>query len=358
MRTDERTERATPRRRAEVRRRGQVAKSMELSSSFVLLCVLWFLHMYGEYASTSLRRFTIGQFEGLTVLTMGEPEVSNLVLQIGLFLTRVLGPIVLVGVVASLAMNLAQVGFMASLKPITPDLNRLNPFAGLTQIFSLRGGMMMVKALAKMAIVGGIAYITIRNGYAVLVSLAGLTIAGMLASVGALIWRLAIRVAIALFVFSLFDYLYMRWDFERSIRMTKEEVKQEYKQTEGDPLLRARIRARQRQIARRRMMAEVPRADVVITNPVFIAVALRYAAGEMAAPRVVAKGQRRVAERIREIAAENRVPLVENPWLARALFESVELDREVPESLYKAVAEVLAYVYRLRGVRVPAGAGP
>jgi flagellar biosynthetic protein FlhB len=150
----------------------------------------------------------------------------------------------------------------------------------------------------------------------------------------------------------------MRWDFERSIRMTKEEVKQEYKQTEGDPLLRARIRARQRQIASRRMMAEVPRADVVITNPVFLAVALRYSLGEMGAPRVVAKGQRRVAERIREIAAQSDVPLVENPWLARTLFESVDLGQEVPEALYKAVAEVLAYVYQVKRVLVPAARAP
>jgi len=150
-------------------------------------------------------------------------------------------------------------------------------------------------------------------------------------------------------VFALLDYLYMRWDFERSIRMTKEEVRQEFKETEGDPLLRARIRAKQRQIARRRMMAEVPRADVVITNPVFLAVALRYVGGQMGAPRLVAKGKRRVAERIREIAAEHHIPIVENPALARTLFDAVELDQEIPETLYKAVAEVLAYVYQLKG---------
>jgi flagellar biosynthetic protein FlhB len=331
---------------------------MELSSAFVLLCVLWFLHMYGEYAAKSLRSFTLQQFDGMTVLVFDAPEVTNLGIQIGLFITRVLGPVVLVALVASLVMNLAQVGFLASVRPIAPDLNRLNPIAGLGRIFSLRGWMMMVKALAKMAIIGGIAYITIRNGYVVLVGLSGMAMPGILGSVGALIWQLVIRVALALFVFSLFDYLYMRWDFERSIRMTKEEVKQEYKQTEGDPLLRARIRARQRQIASRRMMAEVPRADVVITNPVFLAVALRYSLGEMGAPRVVAKGQRRVAERIREIAAQSDVPLVENPWLARTLFESVDLGQEVPEALYKAVAEVLAYVYQVKRVLVPAARAP
>jgi flagellar biosynthetic protein FlhB len=321
---------------------------MELSSAFVLLCVIWFIHLYGSYA--------VGAFSEFSHKTWGEistgvPTIADLAAyawQVAIFCFKLIGPVMAVGFAASMVGGVAQVGFLASGYPLKPDLNKLNPIAGLGRIFSLRGGVELLKSLLKVTIIGYLVYSSIRSGYPGLASAIEMPLPEVLAMLLLVLWKMAIRVAVALFVFSAFDYLYMRYMFERQIMMTKEEVKQEYKQTEGDPLLRARIRQRMRELARRRMMQEVPKADVVITNPTEVAVALRYEPKEMSAPRLVAKGQRLIADKIREIARSAGVPIVQNPALAWTIHKTVEVGAEIPEGLYKAVAEVIAYVYQLK----------
>ncbi|MDK2931414.1 MAG: flagellar biosynthesis protein FlhB [Bacillota bacterium] len=348
MPRDDRTEAATPRRRQEARRRGQVARSVEVNSAAILLATLGVLGASGGIVYAGLGGF-MRQVLGDT---LAHPDLSDQglhVLAMNALLTigKAAGPAIATGFVVGLATNLAQVGLVLSLEPLAPRLSRIDPAAGMARIFSGRALAELVKSCAKVFIIGYYGYVTLRQDYPTLVATGATEPGQILATVGNLALRLGFRVGIALAVLAALDYVYQRWEFEKSIRMTKQEVKEELRQTEGDPLLRARIRARQRQIAMHRMMQEVPRADVVVTNPVHLAVALKYDPGTMKAPKVVAKGARLLAQRIRDIAVANNVPIVENKPLAQALYKAVEVGREIPAHLYKAVAEILAYVYYL-----------
>lgn len=348
MPRDDRTEAATPRRRQEARKHGQVARSVEVNSAAILLATLGVLGASGGAIYTGLGGF----MRQLLGDTLAHPDVSEeglhvLALNVLLTIGKAAGPAIATGFVVGLAANLAQVGLVLSLEPLAPRLSRLDPAAGMARIFSGRALAELVKSCAKIAIVGYYGYVTLRQEYPALVATGAMEPGQILATLGNLAFKLGLRVAVALAVLAALDYMYQRWEFEKSIRMTKQEVKEELRQTEGDPLLRARIRARQRQIATHRMMQEVPKADVVVTNPVRLAVALKYDPGTMKAPKVVAKGARLMAQRIRDIAAANGVPIVENKPLAQALYKAVDVGKEIPAHLYKAVAEILAYVYYL-----------
>jgi flagellar biosynthesis protein FlhB len=240
-----------------------------------------------------------------------------------------------------------QTGFLFSTQALQPDFNKLNPLAGMKRFVSARGMVDTVKNIARLGIICYIVYSTIMGGYPALLQGIRQDHMTYMAVIGDLLYRLTLRICAVLLVLAAGDYIYQRWSFEKSIRMTKEEVKQETKTTEGNPLIKSRIRARQRQMARQRMMQSVPAADVVITNPTHFAVALKYDATKMAAPQVVAKGGDHIALKIRQIAEENGVPIVENPPLARSLFKSVEVGHVIPMEFFGAVAEVLAFVYRL-----------
>jgi flagellar biosynthetic protein FlhB len=228
-----------------------------------------------------------------------------------------------------------------------PNLSKLNPIQGIARMFSLRSLQELIKSLLKIAVVGTIAYSSVKKALPDFVAMMDMDIGASMAMVGGLIVQIAIKVALALLFLAFLDFIFQKYEFEKSIRMTKQEVKDEYKQREGDPLVRSRIRQRQREIALRRMMREVPKADVIITNPIFLAIALRYVADEMHAPKVVAKGAGEIAERIRDIAEENGVPIMVDPPLAQSLFKLTDVDDFIPPALFKAVAEILAYVYRL-----------
>jgi flagellar biosynthetic protein FlhB len=239
----------------------------------------------------------------------------------------------------------AQVGFLWTTQPLVPDLGRFNPAAGLSRLFGPRGLVEAVKALLKVLVVGWVVYTAVRARLPDLVALGTLPTPHLLTLLGTLLYTLALRVSLVFLVIALLDYAYQRWDYEKSLKMSKEEIKQEHKQSEGDPLIKGAIRQRQRDAARKRMMQDVPKADVVITNPTHVAIALAYDVGAMRAPQVLAKGQDELAARIRELAAEHDIPFVENPPLARTLYKQVEIGQEIPAALYAAVAEVLAYVY-------------
>jgi flagellar biosynthetic protein FlhB len=249
-------------------------------------------------------------------------------------------------------------GWQLSAKGLEPKFNRLNPIAGLGKIFSINGPIQLGMSLAKTLVVGVIGGTAVWNRREEILALATQPLHLALANTVHLIAVCCGMTVAGMFVVAAMDVPYQLWQFHKKLRMTKEEVKREHRESEGDPHVKGRIRQQQRAIARRRMMTNVPKADVVVTNPTHFAVALQYTDGEMRAPKVVAKGVNLVAARIREIAAENNVPLLEAPPLARALYHNVELNREIPGPLYGAVAEVLAWVYQLRRFKTEGGDVP
>lgn len=354
----DRTEPATPKRRREVREKGQVARSLELVSACVLLGSAIALNAWLPTAVKGLADYMGETLARAHTWDLTCDSVGRYALSAVLTGVRLAAPPVLAAAGVGLAASALQVGMLFSLYPLMPSLARISPGAGLGRMFSGRAAVELVKSLAKVAVVGLVAFSTVGRDIGRLVAGGAVGPEQTIAQVWAVVYGVMTRAGAVLLVLGVADYAYQRKEFEDSIRMTKQEVRDEYRQLEGDPLVRSRIRGRQREIARHRMMREVARADLVVTNPTRIAVALRYDPDTMKAPKVVAKGQRLVADRIREIAAANGVPIVENKPLAQALFKAVDLDREIPVELYRAVAEVLAYVYRLKGGAGARGRGP
>jgi len=344
----EKTEEATPKRREDSRRKGQVARSSELSSIAILAAGLLALSSLGPYMYTELSIFMVD------ALTNGiHTEVNALGLRASiatwaLGYARIVGPMVVLLLVAALGVNYAQVGVLFTLEPLTPKAQRLSPFSGIKRIFSSKGLVELAKGLFKIGAVAYVTYLTIDGNMSDFISYMDMSVGQIFSLCGSIILKLTFRIVLMLLVMAVLDYAFQRWDYEKSLRMTKQEIKQEFKQQEGDPLVRSRVRNLQREMSQKRMMDDVATADVVVTNPTHVAIALKYDMDEMAAPRVVAKGQRLVAQRIKELAREAGVPLVENKPLARALFKAVHIGGDIPEDLFKAVAQVLAFVFQLK----------
>jgi flagellar biosynthetic protein FlhB len=347
----ERTEQPTGRRREEAQRRGQVARSTELSAVTVLLGALGVLAMAGgSMMQTALEAVRHG-LEGPTLSPLSTARALSIVFESAWTVARIAWPLVVLPAVLALGVQLLQTRFAVATAALSPRWSRLDPVQGLQRLLSGRSLVELSKAVLKLLIVGWIAYVTIREHWGVLARLGQVGADTVLPGLAAVIARLWLRVGLAYLAIAALDYGYQRWAHERSLRMTRAEVREEEKQTEGDPLLRSQRRALHRKLAGRRMLIEVRKADVVIRNPVHYAVALRYDQRRMRAPTVVAKGARLVALRIVDAARRWGVPVVENPPLARTLFAGVPLGREVPPALYRVVAEVLAYVYAVRGRR-------
>jgi flagellar biosynthetic protein FlhB len=354
----EKTESATPRRLQKAREEGQIVRSRELST-FALLAAgffgVWGMSgSIGEHLQGMLRA-------AFTFDRAGAFETRRMLIGAGVAgregLYALLPVLAFTGAAALLA-PMALGGWQLSAKGLEPKFNRLNPIAGLGKIFSINGPIQLGMSLAKTLVVGGIGGTAIWNRREEILALATQPLQLALANTVHLIAVCCGMTVAGMFVVAAMDVPYQLWQFHKKLRMTKEEVKREHRESEGDPHVKGRIRQQQRAIARRRMMTNVPKADVVVTNPTHFAVALQYTDGEMRAPKVVAKGVNLVAARIRAIAAENNVPLLEAPPLARALYHNVELDREIPGPLYSAVAEVLAWVYQLRRFKAEGGDVP
>jgi flagellar biosynthetic protein FlhB len=349
----DRTERATPRRRSEARRRGQVVRSPEVSPVAELLAALavvsWGAPLLLERSRTLLGAWLAAagplaaEPDGL--LSAAAPLAARSFAELGGLLVPFCVSMAVVGGGAVVA----QVGWQVNPGLVAPDLDRLNPANGLRRIFSPDGAMNLVKATVKITVALVLAYQVIVHLGAAAVAAPALMPEEILGFAGRGLRRLFLVLGAALAVLGLLDYLWQRWRYEQSLRMSRQEVREEQKETEGDPQVKARFRRAHREIARRRMLAEVKRADVVLTNPIHVAVALRYRAAENVAPRVVAKGAGELAEKIKDAARRAGVPIVERRALARALFRAVKLGAEIPPALYRAVAEILAYIYSLRG---------
>jgi flagellar biosynthetic protein FlhB len=345
--SDQRTEAATPRRRQRARHEGQVPRSQDLSATVGLLA--W-LGAAAATAPSGLEAFagTLSQFLG----TVGADRTgAAFTAALGGWTwagVRLVAPMFLASAVAGAIATLAQTGGTFSAKPLEPKLSRLNPLEGCRRLLSARSAVEAAKSVVKIAALAYVVWGAVRASLPALLSAGAVAPQGALGMLGRAILDVAARGALTLLVIAALDVLFQRWQHERSLRMTKQEVREDYKETEGDPIVKSRQRARAREMARRRMMADVPKATVVVTNPVHFAVALRYVPGEMAAPVVVAKGTRLVAQRIKQLAARYDVPVVENRPLARALYKTVKVGRPIPPALYHAVAEVLAAIYRAR----------
>jgi flagellar biosynthesis protein FlhB len=345
----EKTEDPTARKLEKARQEGQVPRSMEIPSVFVLLGCATALHFFGFYTYKSLvsvMRHTLS-FKSIPVIT--KFEIIN-IFGINLkYLIIACLPVMVAAILMGLTSNLAQVGFAVSWKAIEPKLSKLNPISGFKDKFSSRALVEFVKSILKITIVFTVVYLSIMAEMENIILLYDYSVAQIFIFILKVTFSIFLKVCIIMLIVAILDYVYQRWKFLNDQKMTKKEMKDEAKQTEGDPHVKSRIRQLQVEAARKRMMADVPEADVVVTNPTRLAIALKYDKMVMDAPGVVAKGAGPVAENIRKIARENDVPLVENKELARNLYKEVDIGEQVPSQFFKAVAELLAYVYKLKG---------
>lgn len=345
----EKTEKATPKKREEARRKGEVPKSKEVSSTVVFLAILGVLFFFGPYLLKQIVGMMQGFLSQTTSVSVTLSNLNLLTMQAAYQMVMILAPILAMAFIAGILGNVLQFGFLWTGETLVMDFNKINPVKGFGRIFSKRTLMEMLKSCAKIFIVGYLAYSVVEKEFSEnLLTLADMDVWAILIYIFRISFKILLHVLWFLIVLSLLDYAFQRWQYEEQLKMTKQEVKDEFKQREGDPHIKARVRAIQREMAKKRMLSEVPHADVVITNPTHLAVAMKYDAAKGPAPCVVAKGADFLAQKIRDIAEEHHVPLVEDKPLAQALFKGVKVGGLIPEELYRAVAEILAYVYGLK----------
>ena len=345
----QKTEDATDRKLSKGREKGQVAQSQEISHWGILLAGTIGLIALAPWMMRGIEKGTVKFIEQSGNMPADFNHLKLLFERLGWDLLVVLSPIMGLLVVAAILVHVFQTGLLFAPEKIMPDLGKISPLKGLKKMFSVRSLVEFAKGIFKIVIVGAIAFGLAFPLLWDVSLLPGKDVVVALDRIYAIAMRLAVGTVSALTLIALLDYGYQKYSFLKEMRMTKQEVKDEHSQSEGDPMVKARIRKLRAERARQRMMAAVPKADVVITNPTHYAVALEYKMNQMQAPKLVAKGMDSLALKIREVAEENEVPIVENPPLARVLYATVELDAEIPTEHYKAVAEVIGYVMRLKG---------
>ncbi len=339
----EKTERATPKKRQEARKKGQVAQSKDLTSTITMGGTIMIFYFGGEIFFNNLA----DMMGGILSLRYGTDvfHVSRIAIFQGM---KLMAPLFLTSVVLATLASVMQSGI--TIKPLKFDFKKVNPLEGMKRIFSSKGLTELLKSLLKFSAGGWLVYSIVKKNLGVLPGLAALEIHELVKQSATMIMDAVIIAYAYYMVIAIISFFVEKWQYEKSLRMTKQEVKEESKASEGDPIIKSRIRSAQREAARKRMMQEVPNATVVITNPTHLAIAIQYEDKEMPAPKVVAKGAGIVAEKIREIAGEHGIPIIEDKPVARALFK-LELNSYVPEGLYVAVARILAYIYKLKGER-------
>ena len=349
----EKTEKATAKKRRDAREKGQVRHSMEVNTTFCMLVMFgtlliiwpWFterlMGIFDTYLGAS-------QFE-LASGGMSQNEVGGIYTRVLLSVLGALFPILGAAMIAGIAINIIQIGFLFTTKPLGMKLSRISPISGFKRLFSMKTIIDLAKSLLKVVLLGYIAYSNYTSLMNDFPNYVGRDVYSTFVQIMRQAFTMALQMCILLVFVAAADFLYQWWKYEKDLKMTKQEVKDEYKLMEGDPQIKGKIRSKQRQMSAMRMMARVPEADVVITNPTHYAVALKYDEAVSKAPVVIAKGQDYIARKIREIALENNVEIVENPPLAQSLYAICEVDDEIPADLYQAVADILVFVYRQKG---------
>ncbi|AME04074.1 flagellar biosynthesis protein FlhB [Selenomonas sp. oral taxon 136] len=345
----EKTEEPTAKKRADARKKGQVGRSQELNTAFVLLVGFFTLKLLWDSIYLSIASYTTYVFTNLNQ-SVDTENIIHIFIGIIVVLAKTAFPVMFAIMLIGLAINFFQVGLTFNTESIEFKLDKLNPINGFGRIFSKRSLVELAKSFFKILVIGFFLYRFIHEQILAMPQFMFFDLTTSLALVAEIIFQMAFIVIGVIMIMALMDYGYQKWQTTQDLKMTKQEVKDEMKQSEGDPQIKGKIRQKQRQMAMARMMKEVPKADVIVTNPTHYAIALSYQQG-MSAPLVVAKGQDLVAQRIKEIAREARVPIIENKPLARALYAAVQIGDAIPQELYQAVAEVLAYVYRLKHAR-------
>lgn len=343
----EKTEKATPRKREDERKKGRVAKSQDVNTAIILLFAFIMLAVYGSTMKEQLTNLYQYTFTEYIHWDLNIHTTMILVREIFFEILKVVAPVMLIAFIAAIIANVLQIGFLYTTEPLKFDLKRLDPIQGAKRIFSIRALIELLKSFFKIAFIGVITFSVIWKYKDEMLQVSLKNAENALSFFGKVTMIMAFAAIIALIILAVFDYAYQRFDYEKNLRMSKQEVKDEFKNVEGDPLIRSKMREKQRQIAMQRMMSEVPEADVIITNPTHYSVAIKYNEAVASAPIVVAKGIDEIALKIREVAKAHDITFVENKQLARSLYHEVEIGEVIPEKFYQAVAEVLAYVYRL-----------
>jgi flagellar biosynthetic protein FlhB len=343
----ERTEEATNKRRQDFREKGQVAQSKEVATAALLTMSLLLWVFYAHPFWTELQEIYASLLNMMAEFQVTPVSVVNLAWEMGTVMAKLLWPVFLLTLVVGFLSSFLQVGPLFSTKVFQPDLSKFNPIKGMAKFVSKRSAVELVKSLAKVSLIGFVAYKTVANEFDTALTLSMLDLNQTLIFLGQVAFLVLGKTCGIVAVLAVIDFAFSRYEMEQKMKMTKQEVKEEFKETEGDPQLKARVRSMQQQMARKRMMAEIPKADVIITNPTHLSVAIAYQRDAMAAPKIVAKGADHLAFRIREIAREHDVPIVENKPVARALYRQ-EIGEEIPEEMFTAIAEILAYVYSLK----------
>jgi flagellar biosynthetic protein FlhB len=343
----EKTEAPTPRKLADAREQGQVARSHEINAAVVLLVAAFILQTLGKNMVRTISNLLVDTIQNLSTVEFSAAWFRDYSAKSLLALLPSLGIIMAVVLVVGVAVTLAQTRFLFSTKKLAPDFSRINPIKGLKRIFSKTTLFELAKTIVKLLVIGWTLYSYLKTNYMQIVSLAGMDLNASISQLAKFFFALMTRVAIIYFVIAAADYAYQLWSFNHNLRMTKQEVKEDMRRSEGDPLIKSRIRAMQRRNSRRRMMAAVPKATVIVTNPTHLAIAIQYSK-DMRAPKILAKGMNKIAENIVKIAKGNNIPIVQNIPLAWAIYKTIDIDQEISPDLYKAVAEVLAYVLKTK----------
>ena len=350
----EKTEPATAKKLKDAREEGKVVKSRELNSAFGLIVLFLCLKIFVSYVGQKLIAvftYAYGQMADFVLINeknLSTQAIASLFKNIILQWMLIVLPFFAFGVIIALLVSIVQVGWKVSTKPMKPELSKFNPINGFKRMFSKDSVFELVKSIVKIGLIGYMAYASIRDHQNELFILYDLELNQAIALVGGLVIDVGFKISLVYLIVGIADFVYQKHKFNEDMKMTKQEVKDEFKNTEGDPQIKGRQRRKMQEVSQKRMMQDVPKADVVITNPTHFAVALRYDTKESTAPVVVAKGADYIAQKIKEIAKDNQIEIVENKPLARMTYHNVDVGAEIPPELYQAVAEVLAYVYRLK----------
>lgn len=347
---DDKTEQATDARRAEFRKRGQVAMTRELGTALIFLAAAGLLYAMSRFFFTNIVEVFNVSFGASMLKYAKAGQFADLLWFVGGKLVFLLAPIMFAATVIGVASNLMQTGFLQVEDALSMNLGRLNPLSAIGRIFSMKGVGELVKSILKMIVVIWTMYLLLKSEINQIPVLSSYSIEEQFAYLGRVMFKLLMGTGIFMMVIAVADYFFQRWQLEKEMMMSKQEIKEEHKSHEGDPMIKARIRKIQREVSQRKMMQNIPKADVIITNPTHIAVALRYS-DKLPAPQLIGKGADFMAEKIKDLARQHNIPVIENKPLARTIFKTMKVGQVIPRELFVAVAEVLSYVFRLKRKR-------